>query len=128
MMNRSRTFWEVALNCVLLGMVIEVICIFLPFSLWDLSLGLWIGVGIAIAMLAGIETSLEQSMEMQENASVKFSKSRAVLRYVLVVLAFGIVLVYEIGNPVACFAGIMTLKVGAYLQPFTHKILSKRKK
>ena len=31
-------------------------------------------------------------------------------------------------NPLAAFAGIMGLKAGAYLQPFTHKISTKFKR
>lgn len=127
-MNKmSRTFWELAINCAVLGIIIEVVCIFLPFSLLDLSLGLWIGVLLAIGMAASMDISLARTFERGEEGSVRYMRGRSMLRYVFVVLAFGLVLVYGIGNPLSCFAGVMTLKVAAYLQPFTHKFFDKKK-
>lgn len=123
----SRTFWELALNCVTLGIIIEVVCIFLPYSLLDLSIGLWLGVVIAIGMAVSMEISVNRSFERGEHGAVNYMRSQSILRYVFVVLAFGLVLVYDIGNPLTCFAGVMTLKVAAYLQPFTHKFLTRRK-
>lgn len=125
MRRMSRTFWELSLNCMILGVLIEIICIFLPFSLVKLSIGLWIGVAVSIAMAASIENSVTRSVEMGENGSVRYMRKQSILRYVFIIVGFGLILVYDIGNPLACFAGVMTLKVAAYLQPFTHKVLSK---
>lgn len=122
----SRTFWELALNCILLGIIIEIVCIFLPFSLLDLSIGLWLGEVIAIGMAVSMELSVNRSIERGEHGAVNYMRSQSILRYVFVVLAFGLVLVYKIGNPLSCFAGVMTLKVAAYLQPFTHRFFAKR--
>lgn len=124
--RRSRTFWELAVNCAVLGIVVEIICIFLPFSLLELSVGLWIGVAIAIGMAASMDASITRGMEMGENGAVRHIRMQSVLRYAFIVVGFGLILVYDIGNPLTCFAGVMTLKVAAYLQPFTHKILSKK--
>lgn len=126
MHRMSRTFWELTVNCVVLGILIEMICIFLPFSLLKLSVGLWIGVGVAVAMAASMEASILRGMEMGENGAVRHIRIQSILRYAFIVAGFGLILVYDIGNPLTCFAGIMTLKVAAYLQPFTHKILSKK--
>ncbi|MBQ9121890.1 MAG: hypothetical protein IJY10_00180, partial [Lachnospiraceae bacterium] len=35
------------------------------------------------------------------------------------------VAVTEVGEPIAMFVGIMGLKIGAYIQPFTHKFYNK---
>lgn len=32
---------------------------------------------------------------------------------------------FEIGNVIVAFVGVMGLKVGAYVQPFTHKVILK---
>ena len=54
--------------------------------------------------------------------------SQNMIRYGVIVIAFGMLCMIDIGNPLAAFAGIMGLKAGAYLQPFTHKISTKFKR
>ena len=55
----------------------------------------------------------------------KYLMSQNMIRYGVIVIAFGVLCLLDIGNPLAAFAGIMGLKAGAYLQPFTHKIITK---
>lgn len=124
----SGTFWEIALNCLIYGALIQLVCVFIPYSLADLSLGLWIGVAIAIGMGAHMDMVIERSVSgLTEKQAMHLMRMNSMGRYFFVVLAFGLVLVYKIGNPLACFAGVMTLKVAAYTQPFTHKIIMKLK-
>ena len=47
------------------------------------------------------------------------------IRYAVVVIVFLIVLMTKVLNPLITFLGIMSLKVAAYLQPFTHKLCNK---
>lgn len=124
----SRTFWEIALNCVLFGILFQIVCILIPYSLAALSLGLWIGVAIAIGVGAHMDITIERSVSgLTEKQASNYMRVNSLGRYVFVVLAFGLVLIYEVGNPLACFAGVMTLKVAAYLQPFTHKFFERHK-
>lgn len=124
----SETFWEIALNCLVYGVLIQLVCIFIPYSLSDLSLGLWIGVAMAIAIGAHMDLIIDRSFSgLTEKQAANLMRMNSMGRYFFVVLAFGLVLIYEIGNPLACFAGVMTLKVAAYTQPFTHKLLTKLK-
>lgn len=124
----SVTFWEIALNCLILGALIELVCCFLPYPLVDLSTGLWIGVAIAIGMGAHMDMVIERSVSgLTEKQASDLMRMNSMGRYFFVVLAFGLVLIYGIGNPLTCFAGVMTLKVAAYIQPFTHKLLTKFK-
>lgn len=129
MRKKSETFWEIAINCLFFGLLAEIVCFFLPYSLLELSLGLWIGVAIAIGMAAHMDMVIERSVSgLSKKQAMNLMRLNSIGRYVFVVLAFGLVLVYKIGNPLACFAGVMTLKVAAYTQPFTHRLLTKFKK
>jgi len=47
------------------------------------------------------------------------------VRYICVVIVFVIILLTDILNPLITFMGVMTVKVAAYLQPFTHKLCNK---
>lgn len=124
----SETFWEIALNCLILGALIELVCLFIPYPLADLSAGLWIGVAIAVGMGAHMDIVIERSVSgLTEKQASNLMRMNSMGRYFFVVLAFGLVLLYEIGNPLTCFAGVMTLKVAAYTQPFTHKLFTKFK-
>ena len=67
---------------------------------------------------------LNIGLDLGDSAS-KYVLSQNMIRYGVIVVAFGVLCLLEIGSPLAAFAGIMGLKAGAYLQPFTHKILTK---
>ena len=49
----------------------------------------------------------------------------SLIRYAAVVIVFGCVTYFRLGNPIAAFVGVMGLKIAAYLQPFFHKIILK---
>ena len=51
----------------------------------------------------------------------------SLLRYAVVTLVFFCVMKFHLGNPIAAFAGVMGLKIAAYMQPFIHKAISRRK-
>ncbi len=124
----SGTFWEIAINCLMCGCILQIVCIFLPFPLGALSLGLWIGILLAIAMAGHMDMTIDRCVSgFAEKRAIAYMRVNSVGRYLFVLLAFGLVLVYKIGNPLACFAGVLTLKVAAYTQPFTHKVLTKLK-
>ena len=71
-------------------------------------------------ILQGIDKALDLG-----DAAGKYALAQNMIRYGVIVVAFGALCVMDFGNPIAAFAGIMGLKAGAYLQPFTHKIIIK---
>ena len=64
---------------------------------------------------------LDRALSLGEKTAVKLSTSYNMLRYVAIVVVMGIVMVTEIGNPLAAVFGIFGLKAGAYMQPLIHK-------
>lgn len=56
-----------------------------------------------------------------------WQKSYAI-RYLVVVVVFIAVSWLQIANVLTLFAGIMSLKLAAYLQPIMHKLFAKFKK
>lgn len=122
--NPYETLWELLAGILFFGILVWLILIcFLERKLY-FSLGL--GLGIILAVLAAFHMywSLNKALDMGQ-AAVKYALSQNMVRYGVIVIAFGVLCVLDFGNPLAAFAGIMGLKAGAYLQPFTHKILSK---
>ena len=85
------------------------------------TVGLWIGVALAAGMAVNMAIVTVEAME--ENRSSRKPLLYAVVRYVVLVAAFLAVWYLKIGNVIAMFAGVMGLKIAAYLQPFTHKFI-----
>ena len=116
---------ELLAGIVLYGLLLQITGIWFVSDRIRYSTGLWAGIFLAAGMAVNMAIVIFDTVE--ELAEGRYSKRAslyAALRYLAVVLAFGIVGYFELGNVVVMFAGVMGLKVSAYLQPITHKFLS----
>ena len=67
--------------------------------------------------------SIDKALDLDENSAGKKLQMQSIIRYVGIVMVMGITMVNGFTNPLAAFLGIMGLKVAAYMQPFTHKLI-----
>ena len=67
-------------------------------------------------------------LDLGEAGAAKHMRKMYALRYTAVVIAFGATVYFDVGSPITLLIGVMGLKIGAYLQPYTHKVLLKLKK
>lgn len=119
--NRSDTLIELMCGILVYGVVGQlVILCFLHDKIW-LSIGWWIGVLCAVLGAYHMWWGLDRALDFGEKAAVKLITSYNLLRYAVIVIIMGIVMVTEIGNPLAAVFGVFGLKAGAYMQPFIHK-------
>ena len=125
--NISETLKELLTGIVLYGIIVEILGLCFSKQKGYFSIGLWIGILLAIAAAIHMWWGLDKGMELGDGAT-KYLLSQNMIRYGVIVIAFGVLCLLDIGNPLAAFAGIMGLKAGAYLQPFTHKICTKYKR
>lgn len=91
------------------------------------SIGLWIGVFTAAFMAFHMAWSLNRALELGEKGAQAAATRQNIIRYLIVVLILGILMITEIGNPIAAFVGVMGLKASAYLQPIFQKLFHKKK-
>ncbi len=124
MKNEGSVLKELFLEIVILGAIIQIIGLLLVADKGIFALGLWIGIALAIGMAAHMEWALVTGMDMGEGARGHIVK-HSVIRYGVVFIVFVCLAYFFKYAVVPCFLGIMTLKVAAYLQPFTHKIILK---
>ena len=89
------------------------------------SAGLILGLVLCLALSVSIADSLEVAVSLDEKGAKAYIQKKASLRYLIVCAVIIALAISGIGNPLTCFAGLMGLKIGAYIQPFTHKIFSK---
>ena len=125
--NISETLKELLIGILFYGIIVEVFILCFSKEKGYFSIGLWIGIFLAMAAAIHMWWGLEKGMELGDGAT-KYLLSQNMIRYGVIVIAFGLLCLVDIGSPLAAFAGIMGLKAGAYLQPFTHKISTKFKR
>lgn len=119
--KRSDTLIELLCGILVYGVIGQlVILCFLHDKIW-LSIGWWIGVLTAVLSAYHMWWGLDRALDLGEKAAVKLITSYNLLRYAAIVIIMGIVMLTEIGNPLAAVFGVFGLKAGAYMQPFIHK-------
>lgn len=79
----------------------------------------------AIHMYWSIRKNLEVNMD-NASAANAYSVKNSMIRYGVILIVFLFFCLTDIAYPLAVFLGIMGLKAGAYLQPFTHKYLFRK--
>lgn len=117
----NETLKELLIGILVYGILIEAVFIWLVKEKLYFTCGLWVGVLLAALAAFHMWKSLNTGVDLGEKAS-KYMISQNLVRYGVIVIAFGVLCIWDFGNPIAAFAGIMGLKAGAYLQPFTHKL------
>lgn len=118
---------ELILGIIVYGVLAEMIGIWFVADEFAYTIGLVAGVLIACGMAVNMASVLVDTMDGyvgEQNAKVKVA-AKAALRYCVVAVLFAIMAKFEIGNFYASFIGVLGLKVSAYLQPFTHKVILK---
>lgn len=90
--------------------------------------GLWLGVAAAIAGAGHMYYVLDNALELGEKAATGRIRKGHAIRFMLTAAAFLGIYFLKIGSLTAFFLGLITLKFSAYLQPWMHEILNKKKK
>lgn len=121
----KKTLLELLGGIILTGILFE--CIGLIFVKDKLlhSVGMMIGILIALAMAVHMAYSLNEALNWDEEQAKRSMWKSYLLRYTAVAVCMGLVAYFGIGNIISCFCGIMTLKAAAYLQPYLHKFCNK---
>lgn len=112
-------------SILLFGVVCQIVGVLFVKNPVSYSLGLWIGIIVALAMAYHMAYALNSALDLGERAAQIFVTKHNMIRYAVVVSVLGILMISEMANPLAAFLGIMGLKVGAYFQPLTDKLISR---
>ena len=89
-------------------------------------IGLWAGAIVAGFAAVHMHWSIRKNLDSnagRESAANAYSVKSSMIRYAAILVVFAAFCVTDVAYPLAVFLGIMGLKAGAYLQPFTHKYL-----
>lgn len=125
MASWKRTLLELLAGIILAGMVFELVGLVFVKDKMGHSVGMLFGVIIALAMAVHMAYSLNNALDWDEIYAKRSIMKSAGLRYAAVAIAMGLLAYTGIGNVVSCFAGVMSLKASAYLQPTLHRFCNK---
>lgn len=116
------------LGIILFGVLCQIAGFFFTGDKADYSIGLWIGVLTAIFMAFHMAVTLNSVVERNVKGAQAAAIVQNIIRYLIAVIVIAILAVTGIGSPLSAFAGIMGLKISAYLQPFLAKLFHNGKK
>lgn len=102
---------------VVYGILLQILCVVVADNLIKATIGLWIGIITAILMLNSMRDSSIEALDLGEAGAKKYAQSAYMKRYFTVVIVFFIVAYSGIANILTLLAGVMGLKISAYLQP-----------
>lgn len=119
----NKTLLELIFGIFIYGIICQIIGGILVEDKFGYSSGLWIGIVTAVVAAVHMWHSLDRALDFDEGTAGKKMQAQSIVRYVIIVIIMVLTMVNGITNPLAAFLGIMGLKVAAYTQPFTHKLL-----
>ena len=119
--EKNRTLLEMYMGMMFFGLVCQIVGAFVVKEQLIYALSLWCGIIAAMCSACHMYRVLDRALELGDEASKLIYKGY-ILRYVLIVLIMLMVIMTGILNPLVMFLGYMSLKVTAFIQPFTHKL------
>lgn len=122
----SDTCKELILGNILFYIVGQIIILIFAKHKIYVSIGYFLGVAISVFMVINMSIALEGAMTLNERGAEKHVKKTTAIRLAVVLLAMLLIGFTDIGNILATLVGTMALKVSAYIQPLTHKVLARK--
>ena len=115
------TLLELCVGIFAYGVIFEIVLLF--FSRDPVySIGLWIGVILALAGACHMWWSLNRGLDLPEKAAVKSLSTHNIIRYVIIAAVLAVLMCTNFANPIFAFCGYMGMKVSAYLNPLIHRL------
>lgn len=114
---------ELILGILIYGIAIQITGVWFVKDKLLYSTGLWTGILLAVGMAIHMAIVIEDAVSLNSGRAKLITMS--LLRYLVVVLVFFGMMYFHLGNLITAFAGVMGLKIAAYMQPFIHKTILK---
>ena len=114
---------DLMVGIVIFGIAAELLPIWFIEDKTGYSIGLFLGILSALFSAWHMAYILGRVIDHDEASATKNMQKGSALRYGIQLILIGVLGVTGLGNPIAAFIGMLTLKVSAYAAPFTHKLL-----
>lgn len=119
---------DLSAGCIAYGLLGEVLilAVGIPLyegALWKLVLGFFIGIASAVALIVHMYYSVVESLSLGETGALKHTRKRYLIRIAGILAILALIYFTDFCNAIAFVIGLLSLKVAAYLQPFTHRFI-----
>lgn len=121
------TLLELCVGILAYGVIFEIVLLFFSRNP-ACSIGLWIGVILALTGAFHMWWSLNRGLDLPEKAAVKSLSTHNIIRYVIIAAVLAVLMCTDFANPIFAFCGYMGMKASAYLNPLIHRLLAGREK
>ena len=121
---KNRTLLEMGIGLVFWGLFCQLAGMFFVSDKLYYSFGIWFGIALGAVSILHMYRTLDRALDLGDAASKVIFKGY-MIRYVLLVVIFGIIMVTNVINPLVVFLAYMGVKVTALIQPITHKLCNK---
>ena len=106
------------------GLVCQLIgAFFVKNQVWY-AVSLWLGIVFSMAAVLHMARTLDRALPLGEAAAKVISRGY-LFRYAVILFVMTAAALTNVLNPLVVFLGYMSLKVTAYIEPFTHKLLNR---
>lgn len=113
---------DLVIGIVIFGIIALIIPIFFVQQKLYYALGLLIGLCCAVFSACNMAKGIAQAVDYDEGTATRQMQRGSAFRYGVELVILGILMVFNFASPIAAFIGMISLKVSAYLAPFTHKL------
>ena len=118
-MNRS--LFELETGILIFGIAGQVVLLYFP-GRGLYSAAWWIGIAIAVACAIDMWWALDRGLDLGQQGATKKLMIHYMIRYMGIAVVLASVALTDCLNPLITFAGVMGLKIGAYLNFFAKKV------
>lgn len=121
----NRTVLEMELGIFSCGLAGQTAGAFLASRQGYYAASLWFGILLAAAAVPHMYHTLDRALDFEEGQAAKLISRGYIIRYSILAVCILLIIYTGVMNPLIVFMAYMSLKVTAYLQPFTHKLCNR---
>lgn len=125
LIKKNRTLQELLIGISVIFIIGELLLVIFTKNRLYNSTGLVVGSIISLICAIHMAWGIEIAVMLDEKSSIAITRKYTVIRYLIMCIALVVIGVTDIGSPVTLIFGFLTLKMGAYINPIIHTIITK---
>lgn len=127
-MKKDNTLLEMLVGIIIWGLLVQIVLLVGFKNYLYNAIGLWCGIVVAGGMAIHMKRTIEDALDLGGPDVYDKVRKDSAKRMGMAAIVMAIVFYLGVGNPLTVLAGIFSLKISAYTQPYMHKIFQKIQK
>ena len=126
MKKMSPVLKEIIWGILICGVVFQFGLMWLAQDKLRYTTGLWMGVVLSVCKIIHMEYSIQNALDRDEKGAANYTRLMYGMRMLVTVVLIGVTYHFNLGNIIALFLGMMTLKAGVFLKVPLHNLRNRR--